>query len=154
MSETNCGFEDVKGGASGSDLLVSRGPTLLVDIGFDPAHDVNSSTASVPTAGLKGVEALVDTGATTSCIDTILASQLNLPIIDRQAISGAGGQHMANVYLAQIYIPSLNRTIVGTFAGVDLRAGGQPHSALIGRTFLRHCKMEYDGISGSVKISC
>lgn len=67
-------------------------------------------------------------------------------------IAGVGGQHMANVYLAQIYIPSLNRAIVGTFAGVDLRAGGQAHSALIGRTFLRHYRMVYEGPTGKVTI--
>jgi predicted aspartyl protease len=151
MADTQCGFSDVIGGASGSELLTSRGPTLLVDIGFDPVFKPNSG--GVPRAGLSGVEALVDTGATTSCIDTLLASQLNLPIFDRAPISGVSGQHMANLYLAQIHVPSLGKTIFGAFAGVDLKAGGQVHSALIGRTFLRNCRMVYDGLSGSVVIS-
>lgn len=41
----------------------------------------------------------------------------------------------------------------GAFAGVDLKAGGQIHSALIGRTFLRHFKMIYDGRTGTVSLS-
>lgn len=152
MAETRCGFDSVVGGATGSELLVSLGPTLSVDIGFDPAFSPVGN-AVPPVAGLKGVLALVDTGATESCIDNLLAVQLNLPIVDRRAIAGVGGQHMVNVYLAQIHVPSLPFTIYGAFAGVDLKAGGQMHSALIGRTFLRNYRMTYDGISGTVTIS-
>ena len=152
MAEIRCGFNDIAGGATGSELLVSHGPTLLVDIGFDPEFSP-PATSSPPVAGLKGVHALVDTGATESCIDNLLAVQLNLPVVDRRAIAGVGGQHMVNVYLAQIHVPSLPFTIYGAFAGVDLKAGGQMHSALIGRTFLRHYRMTYDGISGTVTIS-
>jgi hypothetical protein len=36
---------------------------------------------------------------------------------------------------------------------VDLKAGGQIHSALIGRTFLKHFKMVYDGRTGTVTLS-
>ena len=41
----------------------------------------------------------------------------------------------------------------GAFCGVDLKAGGQIHSALIGRTFLRHFKMIYEGKTGTVTIT-
>jgi hypothetical protein len=37
MAKTKCGFDSVAGGSSGSDLLVAYGPTIFVDIGFDPA---------------------------------------------------------------------------------------------------------------------
>ncbi len=151
MAEARCGFDEVSGDAHGSDLLVSFGPTLLVDIGFDPAY-VPSQTLTVPLAGLTAVQALVDTGATTSCIDNLLAIELGLPVVDRMPISGVGGQHLANMYLAQIHVPALNRTLYGAFAGVNLRDGGQPHSALMGRTFLRHYRMVYDGPTGRVTI--
>ncbi len=152
MAEAQCGFDDVAGESHGSDLLISFGPTILVDIGFDPAY-VPSASTEVPVASLKSVEALVDTGATTSCIDSLLGEQLGLPIVDRMPIAGVGGQHIANVYLAQIHVPALNRTIYGAFAGVNLQDGGQPHSALMGRTFLRHYRMTYDGPTGKVTIS-
>ncbi|WP_158819995.1 hypothetical protein [Granulicella sp. S156] len=152
MAEAHCGFEDAGSDVQGSDLLISLGPTLLVDIGFDPAY-LPSDRGPAPIAGLKSVEALVDTGATTSCIDSLPGEQLGLPIVDRVPIAGVGGQHLANMYLAQIHVPALNRTLYGTFAGVNLRAGGQPHNALMGRTFLRHYRMVYDGPSGTVTIS-
>ena len=152
MAEAHCGFEDVAGEAHGSDLLVSFGPTILVDIGFDPRY-IPSQTASAPLADLTAIQALVDTGATTSCIDDLLAVELALPVVDRMPIAGVGGQHLANMYLAQIHVPALNRTLYGTFAGVNLRDGGQPHSALMGRTFLRHYRRIYDSPSGNVTIS-
>ena len=56
------------------------------------------------------------------------------------------------MHMAQIHVPALAFTIYGVFAAVDLIAGGQPHQALIGRTLLRHCRMEYDGLTGGVVI--
>ena len=151
MLETLCGFNDIPGGASGQIQLVAWGPTLLVDIGFDASF--NAAVPSVPVAGVKGMQALVDTGAGESCIDSQLAGQLNLPIVDKRPISGVHGSHLVNVYLAQIHVPSLNFTIHGAFAGVDLAAGGQVHKALIGRTFLQNFTMVYEGLTGTVKLS-
>jgi predicted aspartyl protease len=149
MVQTKCGF-DYGAGGKGCDLLVLLGPTLLVDIGFDQNYRVGHG---LPVAGIKGINALVDTGATESCIDNLLAANLKLPIVDRRTVSGSAGKHVANVYLAQVHVASLNFTITGAFAGVDLAAGGQAHSALIGRTFLRHFTMTYEGRTGTVTIS-
>jgi hypothetical protein len=148
---TKCGFDN-QGGASGIDLLVSYGPTLLVNIGFDPNFRV-VVPMQIPISGITGVRALVDTGAAESCIDSLLASQLNLPIVDRRPIAGVHGSQEANMHLAQVYVPSLNFTIYGAFAGVHLTAGGQFHRALIGRTFLRSFTMVYEGRIGTVTLS-
>ena len=158
MPETKCGFDDVPGGASGSNLLMAYGPTIFVNIGFDPNYRSNPSNAPTtahppPIPGITGIQALVDTGAAECCIDSLLASQLNLPIVDRRVISGSYGSHEVNVHLAQVHIPSLNTTIWGAFAGVHLSAGGQQHMALIGRTFLRHYTMVYEGQTGTVILS-
>jgi len=150
MATTLCGFDDGPQG-TGQGLLVQFGPTLIVDIGFDAAY--NAAVRGPPDLPIKGVHALVDTGATISCIDSGLAMQLNLPIIDRQRFGGAGGAHEANMHLGQIYVPNLDRTIYGSFASVDLVAGGQQHVALIGRTFLRHFTMRYLGRTGTVSLS-
>ena len=82
-----------------------------------------------------------------------MAEALNLPIWDFRQIAGAGGRFETTVYLAQIYIPEPDFTIVGRFDSANLAAGGQPHYALIGRTFLRHFNMAYEGRTGSVIIS-
>jgi predicted aspartyl protease len=150
MVSIKCGFDDGPAG-NGHELLTQLGPTLLVDIGFDPSYD--PSKGGKPASGIQGVHALVDTGATECCIDTILASTLNLPIVDRRVVSGSSGGHLVNVYLAQVYVHYIDKTMFGAFAGVNLRAGGQVHGALIGRTFLRHFTMTYEGRTGTVVIS-
>jgi predicted aspartyl protease len=154
MPSTKCGFDAVPGGASGQEMLTFYGPTLMVDIGFDPNYPApDASGIPIPIPGITGVRALVDTGAGESCIDSLLATRLNLPVVDRRPVSGADGSHEANIHLAQIHVPSLNRTITGTFAAVHLVAGGQVHEALIGRTFLQNFTMTYEGKTGTVVIS-
>ncbi len=151
MPDAKCGFDgDPRGPAQ--QLLVTLGPTLIVDIGFDPSFDPTVAVA-IPAPQLKGSHALVDTGATISCIDSAVAAALQLPIVDRQKISGSGGIHEVNMHIGQIFIPELNVTIYGSFAGVDLSAGGQPHVVLIGRMFLQHVTLNYDGLNGTVTIT-
>lgn len=153
MARAKCGFDDIPGGAAGKLLLSYLGPTILVDIGFDPNFNPTSLPSAAPIAGVQGVRALVDTGAGDNCIDNLLATSLNLPVADRRPVSGIHGSHISNMHLAQVHIPSLGFTIYGMFAGVDLHAGGQPHLALLGRTFLQRFTMTYDGRTGNVILS-
>jgi predicted aspartyl protease len=143
-----CGFNSAPG-VPGSELLVAHGPTLLVDIGFDQ----NYVSGTKPQLAATKLWALVDTGATECCIDSDLAQKLNLPIVDRRQIGGISGRKEVSVYLAHVHVETLNFTMYGQFAGVDLIAGGQRHYALIGRTFLKHFKMVYDGTTGDVELS-
>jgi hypothetical protein len=147
---TQCGFPAV-GVVHPRDLLVTHGPTLLVDIGFDPAYA--PAPGNIPNLAEKGLAALVDTGAFASFIDNDLAKKLKLPVVDRQHISGSAGRHEVDVYLAQIYVPSISYVVYGRFGGVGLAAGGQRHGALIGRMFLQAFKLTYDGISGAVELT-
>ena len=145
MPTTDCGFEN------SPIQLASRGPTLLVEIGFDLTYKPDSDVR--PNLPPAQYHALVDTGARMTCIDSDLAVGLNLPIVDRQNVAGVLGAGRVNVYLAQIYVPGFLGTFSGRFFGAHLIAGGQPHSALIGRDFLRHFKMTYDGRTGAVTLS-
>jgi hypothetical protein len=150
MPSTLCGFNPGPG-ADAHLQLVALGPTIFVHIGFDPTFDPQVP-GKFPAIPQNPVHALVDTGATESCIDTALALSLNLPIVDRRVISGVHGANDVNMHLAHIHVPSLNFTLYGSFAGVGLSAGGQLHLALIGRTFLQNFTMIYEGRTGSVTI--
>jgi hypothetical protein len=152
MPSTECGFADGPGGVLGCDLLINKGPTLDVNFGFDPAYNPTAVNPP-PTLPISGLPALVDSGATDSCIDKLLAAQLKLPVVDRQRIAGVHGAREVNMHLAQIHVPALDVTLCGKFAGVDLIAGGMIHHALIGRTFLRHFTMTYSGTTGRVVLS-
>jgi hypothetical protein len=48
-----------------------------------------------------------------------LATQLNLPIINRQKVSAVRGKNEVNVHLGHIVVP---RLIFGAFAGVHLNS--------------------------------
>ena len=151
MASTRCGFDDGTQPGSGVIKLVTYGPTLFVDIGFDLKFVPRVGVVPVP--GIRMVSALVDTGATESCIDSTLEAQLNLPIVDQRFIAGVSGRQQVNVHLAQVHIPSLNFTLYGSFNGVHLAAGGHHHVALIGRTFLARFTMVYEGRTGTVTLS-
>jgi predicted aspartyl protease len=144
MPTTDCGFQDQQ-------ILVRFGPTISIQVGFDAGFAPGRNGA--PALPADRFPALIDTGAEECCIDNDLATALNLPIVDRREVAGAHGSAEVNVYLGQVHVPSLQFTMYGMFAGVTLRAGGQPHFALIGRTFLRHFSMHYDGHSGAVILS-
>lgn len=141
MVTASCGFAD-------PDSLYWAGPTISVEVGFDPAFNprdpVRPTLPSTPWSGL------VDTGAMDCCIDSEVAQLLDLPIVDQGFISGAGGSVQVNRHLAQLYIPGLNYTMYGSFAGVHLVSGGQPHQVLIGRSLLRAFRLEYNGRTGEV----
>lgn len=121
----------------------------MCEFGFDPAF----RRGNVPDLAVDTLPALVDTGAFASCIDSDLARDLGLPIVNRGRVAGALGTGEVNFHLAHIYVPELSWTIGGRFAGVHLAAGGQPHVALLGRTFLRRFTMRYDGRTGSVTLA-
>lgn len=150
MAEVKVGFDDGDG-VPASDWLVRFGPTVYVQVGFDPAYR-HGLPGSPNLPGLP-LPALVDTGAFDCCIDSALAAKLELPVVDEGVIAGVQGASNVDVYLAQIYVPALDGTIHGRFHGVNLTEGGQPHSALIGRTFLQHFTMVYEGKTGDVTIS-
>lgn len=107
MPIADCGFPsalpipntDPQQFLSGRDALIRVGPTTAVEIGFIPDlfhADPNVVRQALDSARRQPlsqqlVPALIDTGATESCIDEELAHQLQLPLVDRQQGSGVGG---------------------------------------------------------------
>lgn len=149
MSSVQAGFKAGRVGASPADLLAQLGPTLLVDIGLKS----RSPAGEAPNLPLKKVRALLDTGAGADCIDDELARSLGLPISDEGEISGVGGKHHAFIYTARVYVPGLDRLLFQQFTGVKLEQGEQWHRAILGRSFLRHYRLSYNGATGQVELS-
>jgi hypothetical protein len=147
MPSARCGYDG--DGQAGEELLLQLGPTLIVDIGFDPT---GLTRKEPPKLMMQGVRALIDTGATHCCIDNALALSLDLPICDQRRFGGIDGAHILNVHLAQMFVPDLGISFYDEFAGVNLAGSGQPHGAIIGRSFLRRFSMRYDGASGKVTL--
>ena len=135
----------------GRDALRLNGPTLLVQIGLDPAYHLGDSVSPSLPEALHA--AVVDTGADWSFIDRRLAEELGLPELEEVAVAGIHGTVLVEAYLAQIYVPELDWTTRETLPAVSLRDGGFNCSAILGRTFLQHFLMTYDGRTGDVTIS-
>lgn len=128
-------------------VLAEVGPTIQVLVGPAPPTEDNGRVH------FKGEEtaALIDTGATSSCIDEKLARKLGLTPIDRQEIGGIKGKKEHIIYLGMIYVPPpLKKHRKGPFIGVNME-GRQP--VLLGRDFLRGCILIYNGTNGTISIS-
>ena len=130
--------------------LVQHGPTISVQIGFDPSYQ---PSGPIPNLGTSPRPALVDTGAVATCIDSSLAADLQLPIIGRKTISGVLGAGSVYVHLAQIYIPDLDFVayLVKSMVSISLLVDNPmlPYSEEI---FLQYFTMTYVGNTGIVTI--
>jgi hypothetical protein len=67
-------------------------------------------------------------------------------------MSGIGGKHETDVYMARVYIPALDRMLFQPFTGVMLEEGEQTHRIILGRGFLRPYRVNYDGRTGKVEL--
>ena len=141
-----CSFCD---GSGERQQLARIGPTLDVQIGYDPRFQ--RPRVSLPNRLACRYLALVDTGASHTCVDADLAPALGLPVVQRSPVSGVHGELVVNFHLAQLYVTELRVVFDGIFAAVHLQSGGQSHVVLLGRSFLQGFLMQYEGQAGSVK---
>ena len=151
MSFADCGFE-TQDGVSGAERLAAVGPTISVRIGHDPAFPPPDGRPTDSPSPTRLVPAMIDTGAWPTCIDSALAVSLGLPIADSARVTGVHGADLVEVYAARMLVPDLGVMVHGRFPAARLSAGGQYHRALIGRDFLRHYAMIYDGRTGAVRL--
>jgi len=134
-------------------VLAQRGPVVQVTVSVEQhiAQQLLQQGQALPTpeSGL----ALIDTGATGTCIDEEAAQRLRLPVVDVATIASAS--HSAaqqNVYPIQIEVTGLPITINAPRAvGAPLAVQGL--LVLIGRDVLQHCTLFYNGITGSFTLS-
>jgi len=79
---------DKSGNLSPSQLLPMNGPTIEVFVGRANPPDESGQFTQPEQA----TPALIDTGATDSCIDEDFAKTLGLPIIDVRTVGGVAGK--------------------------------------------------------------
>jgi len=133
--------------------LIQRGPILQVSISVGQAVATQilqaGGTLPAPATGL----ALIDTGASMTCVDDAAAAQLNLPVIDVVNIASAShASSQANIYPIQIEVIGAPIVVAADrAAGAALAAQGL--LALIGRDVLQHCMLVYNGVTGSFSIA-
>lgn len=115
-----------------------QGPVLTVSV-HAPATGPDCEVASLR------LRMLIDTGAAVCCIDSVVASQLGLPIVDVMQIATPTGGTEVYAHLAQLEIISADQTRTSkTFTrliGVDLAASGL--DGLLGREILKQYELTY-----------
>jgi len=97
--------------------------------------------------------ALIDSGATSTCIDDEAARRLRLPAIDVVAVASAShASTQQNVHPIQIEVRGLPITISAPRA-IAAPLAPQGLLVLIGRDVLQHCTLFYNGPAGSFSLS-
>ncbi|HBR58318.1 MAG TPA: hypothetical protein DEA22_12770 [Blastocatellia bacterium] len=133
--------------------LTQHGPVVQVIIGLSQTFSdqllQQGNALPTPVSG----NALIDTGASATCIDDEVAQRIGLPAIDVVSIASAShAVTQQNVYPVQMEIVgSPIRVNVPRAIGANLQVQGI--IALIGRDYLQHCTLHYNGIAGSITLS-
>jgi predicted aspartyl protease len=143
--QIDCGF---LGSPDARQQLVDFGASITVSVGLDPSWTRDQQRA--PKADKTKIAALIDTGAQESHIDSALASQLGLPVVDKRIVAGVGWMRV-DVCLAQVHVEQLRYTIEGHFAVIPL-SGHIGYNVVLGRSFLRYCTLSYDGKLGDARL--
>lgn len=131
--------------------LQLRGPVLDVSVTIEQnaGKALLSQGKAVPTP--KTGLALIDTGASNTCIDDEAAKELGLPVIDVAIMQSASHEKVQ----CNIYPVLINTQIVGLNSprtiGAALAAQGL--LVLIGRDVLQRCNLFYNGPVGQFTLS-
>lgn len=151
----------------GAAFLAGTGPVILASWHVPEALQASLRADNQPVPARVFGVMLLDTGATLTSMSVKAAHALGLQPTRISSGYGAGGKHQADIYYAQLQFGMSDgnrQTVITSEREVQaipdldkpfaIRIGGQPRDCigLIGRDILRHAKVEYDGIKGTLKI--
>jgi len=147
-------FQNTPNGAQiDPNVLAKAGPVLAVEVSIPTALTEKLTKENKPIPQPKTGLALIDTGATHSCVDDGAISQLGVNPIGRTKIQGSAGAHEVNIFPAHFRFPAIPNFEIDFTAtlGVDIQAqkvNGRPIIALLGRDVLLRCVFVYNGPLG------
>lgn len=138
-------------------LLTSRGNNLkftgpVIEVVIVPPQPVTEQLRKEG-KGVPSIKAtaLIDTGASSTCINQNIADALNLIAFDTQKILTAGGPSEQLLYDVGVVLPISQPNIISVQAPcADL--SGQPFHVLLGRDVLSMCTMFYNGPDNSFSL--
>ncbi len=133
--------------------LLQRGPVVQVSVSVGQviAQQVLQKGGSLP-APVAGL-ALIDTGATTTCIDEEAAQALKLPAIDVVTVASAShASSEQNVYPISIEVVGLP-IVVNAARAIGAALKSQGLLVLIGRDVLQSCVLVYNGPAGQFTLT-
>lgn len=132
--------------------LQQRGPILQVSVGLEKTMAQALVQQGKPAPSMKVGLALIDTGASVSCVDERGASEMGLPVVDvGQMTSASHTGHPCNLYPIQIVLPA--GIAFGAPRAMGANLAPQGLLAIIGRDVLQMCTLFYNGIAGQITLS-
>lgn len=146
--------QKVEGGESepAPELLVAQGPILpvLLSVSEEVLQTLMTEGKPIPepVTGL----ALIDTGATRTCVDETAARKAGLPTRGTAKMASASHpEHEVPLFAGRIVMDGATIN-TPTAMGADL-SGFPGLVALIGRDMLQNCLFVYDGNAGSISLA-
>lgn len=134
------------------DILAGVGLLLPVEISIPPAlANILISQGIVLPKAVTG-NALVDTGATSCCVEESQLIGLGLKPIGQVNVCGQSGPKLQNVYIARLSFPGTPIPVLDIRV-IGVQMTGQNLLSLIGRDLLRHCVLVYNGPMGSYTLA-
>jgi predicted aspartyl protease len=133
--------------------LQQRGPIVQVAVTVQQAFATALAQEGKPVPQPVMGYAVIDTGASNTCIDDETARSMNLPVIDVGVIHSAShAQTPSNIYPVQIEIVGfrINFQSARTM-GAALKEQGL--LMLLGRDLLERCTLFYNGLTGQITLS-
>ena len=120
----------------------NNGP--IIQLGIAPPASMQGLIAGQPNIQITGATALLDTGASVTCITSKLAQDVGLKPMGKRPMSSASGTKAMNTYLADVFLPFGDPT---SATGVPMHGhqnmilmefdGGSPlYQALLGRDII------------------
>ena len=134
------------------DLLLSTGPMIPVELLIPDMLAQHYAKNNIPIPGCIRGNALVDTGASITCVDLQLIRSLGLHPISNAQVLTPQGSAMQDIYPIKI-------VFAGTSIAFNLNAvmgsqlAAQNIIALIGRDILAMCAVTYNGPFGHFSLS-
>ena len=140
--------------------LQVTGPVLPVQVEVPSALAAQLQHAGqalpTPVAGF----ALIDTGASVSCVDAAVIQQLGVQPVGTAQVGTAGGPQSQAIYPARLVFPGTNippvdfNHLIGSNLSGQIVAGHQgPLIVLLGRDILQHFVVIYNGPAGSFTLT-
>lgn len=127
--------------------LQSTGPIIEVVI-LPPQAVIEQLQKEKKTIPSQKAIALIDTGASSTCISSAIVKQLGLIPFDVQRVHTAAGETEQLLYDAGVVLPISQPNIISVqtpCAELD----GQPFQVLLGRDILSRCSLIYNGPDNS-----
>jgi predicted aspartyl protease len=125
--------------------LSATGATLEVII-----RRAGQEFSGIDKPAVRSMQALIDTGASKSLVDYLVAEELGLRLTGQTTLYAVGGQYEAPVYTGILEITSLGFREFTEFVAPKTRH--LTSQVILGRPFLQNFIMTYHGPEGVVRL--